>query len=383
MSSIPPDSISRILLFAPQNCTGNSGAVGDTILQTSFVRTLLSRDLFPALPKIHWWGTQQVIDSLFPDMKASLAGVYQWDGTIDGLNRNQVRDFGATSDDSSTVAFICTRDADVAEKVKADLQTIPCFEPTEPLDAQSPVHLSRQLHSCLESLDLHIPDLPQPCIRTSADEIEKAKEAMQLQNLRENCEVSNRGKHTYDLDVDRVFLLQPGLQQRMVDKRTWSVEKWKELSQILGEVGVVIVGCDARDKEESKLERAAAQEIVTGDQTYNWRFARRLKLKELAAWACAATVCIARDSGPMHVAAAAVGPRGRARVLRLFSVMCPGTWNPLSDSFKGLGRWPLPLDPYITPADAAVQATHWNIDNCQGSVVAQKSCCRVFDRLPK
>ncbi len=32
-----------VALFAPPNCTGNSGVVGDTILQTSLVRTLLDR----------------------------------------------------------------------------------------------------------------------------------------------------------------------------------------------------------------------------------------------------------------------------------------------------------------------------------------------------
>ena len=366
-------TITRILLFAPQNCTGNSGAVGDTILQTSFVRTLLRRDLFPRLRELHWWGTRWVITDLFPDLNTSLVRVYEWDGSVKSLDENpqyrSLRQSIRAADNSSTVAFVCTRNEGIARKVKADLRTIRCLEPTESLDAQSPVHLSRQLHSCLEGLSLYVPDLPQPRIPVTDGEINEARKAMRLPILRKTCEVSSQVKHSYDLEVDRVFLLQPGLQKGLVDKRTWTVEKWKELAQILGEVGVVIVACDARDTAEA--ERAAAKEIVTGDQTYNWRFARRLKLKELAAWACASTVCIARDSGPMHVASAAVGPRARAPVVGLFSVMCPDTWRPLSDSFKGLGRWPLPLDPYITPADAAVEATHW--DNNSASVGRKKS----------
>jgi hypothetical protein len=361
MSRFTASDLTRVLLFAPRNCTGNSGAIGDTILQTSFVRTLLDRSLFPDLQEIHWWGTKWVIDQLFDYFHREVV-VHKWAGEADELgNDPQYSDLTRsvrTSRHGESAVFICTRNESVEEKIKADSGERHCLVPEKPLDAQSPVHLSRQLHSCLDRFGIYISDLPQPRIVVTEAEIDCAMQDLTWERLKGECELFVEGKHPYELGVDRVFLLYPGLKHGVQDRRTWGIDKWRELVRILGEVGVVIVACDARDVAEARAEANAAQEIVAGEQTYNWRFAKKLPLKKLSAWACASTVCVARDSGPMHVAAASVGPKGPARVLGLFSVMCPGTWRPLSDNFEGMGQWPLPLEPYVTPDEVAVQATH-------------------------
>ena len=54
----------HVALFAPRNCTGNSGDIGDTVLQTSLLRTLVDRSVFPSLATVHWWGTKWVVDRL-------------------------------------------------------------------------------------------------------------------------------------------------------------------------------------------------------------------------------------------------------------------------------------------------------------------------------
>jgi glycosyl transferase family 9 (putative heptosyltransferase) len=354
--------VTTALLFAPKDCTGNSGAIGDTILQTSLLRTLIDRSVFPNLEEIHWWGTKGVIEELFPSL-CGVVQVHDWTGAPDDLQSNpdgashyhRLREAVGTE----AAVFICTRNEDVITKLRKDFGHSPCCEPATPLDAQSPVHLSRQLHSCLDVFGIYVTHLPEPRIEVTQADIDAVRHAMN--QLRTESDHAVEGKHTFKLGVDRVFLLQPGLKANVHDRRTWNSDKWKELVRILGEVGVVIVACDKRETPDAKAEQLAAYGIAVADgvQTYNWRFDKRLSPRELAAWACASSVCVVRDSGPMHVCAAAIGPKERARVLGLFSVMCPDTWRPLSASFKGLGQWPLPLEPYVTPDRVAVEATHW------------------------
>jgi hypothetical protein len=61
----------------------------------------------------------------------------------------------------------------------------------------------------------------------------------------------------------------------------------------------------------------------------------------------------------MHVVAAAVGPRGRPRVIGLLSVMNPDTWKPLSENLDLLGEWPRPLERCVTSDEVAVRAAHY------------------------
>jgi|GEM_PF-4533314 len=352
-----PREIEKALVFAPRNCTGNSGAVGDTVLQTSFIRTLLDRSLFPAVKELHWWGTRGVISCLFPHFNR-LVGVHEWKGDLEGLEEDKAfpKLMSTEHNNGKSFVFICTHDKEVVKKIRCDAGlNVVCYEPVNGLDAQSSIHLTRQLHSTLCHLGIHVSNPAWPRIEVSASNINEARKCMAPEILcGGGSEASQEGLHAFDADVDRIYLLLPGLKHGSWDRRTWNVTKWKELVRILAEVGVVIVGCDAD-------EVGAGKDIIAGEPTYNWRFVKKLTLQEIASWACSATVCIARDSGPMHVAAAAVGPQGYARVLGLFSVMCPDTWSPLSDNFKGLGRWPLPLEPYITPDEVALQATQWKM----------------------
>ena len=152
-----------------------------------------------------------------------------------------------------------------------------------------------------------------------------------------------------------MFLLHPSLKHQTHDSRTWSIREWKELARILGEVGNVVVAF----RGDGQGERVAAQDIIAGEPTYNARFALGVTLRERAEYACAATISIARDSGPMHVAAAARSPEGAARVIGLFSVMSPDTWTPRSEAFRSLGQWPLPLELCVTPKEVAVAAANW------------------------
>lgn len=363
--SIQASDVQGALVFAPKDCTGNSGAVGDTILQTSFIRTLLDRSLFPKLGCVHWFGTKWVIDSLFPYFREACVITHAWGGgekeLVGNCEYQVLAGQAQTGGLLKVCVFICTRDEKAIQKIRRDFVKMPCFLPKHLLDAQSQTHLSRQIHTCLDGFNMSVSDIPQPRIVVTEDEISDAHTAMGLQKLLANPNTIERveGRHEYNLSIDRTFLLHPGLQHGLTDRRTWGVEKWKELVHILGEIGVVVVACDDRSTPEAKAEETAAKEIVMGRQTFNWRFVIKLSLKDLAVWACSSDVTIARDSGPMHVASAAVGPTGHARVLGLFSVMCPSTWKPLSENFKGLGQWPLPLDPYVMPAEVAIRATHW------------------------
>ena len=121
MSQVAASDLTRVLLFAPRNCTGNSGAVGDTILQTSFVRTLLDRSLFPGLQEIHWWGTKWVIDELFDYFHREVV-VHNWAGEADELDKDpqyvNLTSSICTSKRGESAVLICTRNESVEKKVK-------------------------------------------------------------------------------------------------------------------------------------------------------------------------------------------------------------------------------------------------------------------------
>lgn len=343
---ITAENLRVIALFASQNCTGASGVIGDTILQTSLVRTLLDRSLFPQLEKVHWWGVEWVVKDLFGYLKAPLVEMHDWDESIDGLpSVHYIKECGIEA------TLICTRNEDVVSKLKADLHPLPCFEPANPLDAQSSTHLCHQLHSCLSKLGIYVADLPHPRIGVTETEIENVRSQMTQEGLKKGSIEWSEGKQPFKPGVDQVFLINPGVSD-VPDNRTWPWERWKALVSILAEIGVVIVYYDPNKSDQER----AARNMISGKNTFKGRFAKGFGLRDLAAWACASTVCIVRDSGPMHVMAYAVGPTAVPRVLGLFSVMCPDTWKPLGENFEALGQWPLPLEPYLTPDQVAVKA---------------------------
>ena len=329
--------------MAPRNCTGNSGDVGDTVLQTSLVRSLLNRTLFPQLATVHWWGTKWVVDQLFPDLPDNVT-VHTWNGDAATLpGPKDVGRFGIGA------ILVCTRDPAVMSALSANTK-IPC-SPSAPLDANSSQHLCRQLHTCLSGLGLHVSDFPEPRIVVGRDEARSAKKQISPQPLAKRSTRWIEGVQDFRPLVDRVFLVNPAIGERE-DKRTWPADTWRTLVEYLAGVGVVIVSYNPKDPSE----KSAAESILGSGTTFKSRYAIGLSLRELAAYSCASTVCIVRDSGPMHVMAAAVGPQGRPKVLGLVSVMNPATWRPLSAHFESMGEWPLPLRACLTPEQVAVRA---------------------------
>lgn len=338
-------SVKRIALFAPANCTENSGAIGDTILQTSFVRTLLDHCLFPELEVVHWWGADWVVNQLFQDLSPRVEA-HVWNGALDTIPAPETILLHDVS-----IAFICTRNEAVTSAIRAALPSIPCYVPRMPLNAQSSVHLCRQLHTCLEDLGLSIPDVPRPRIIVTGDDLKAGNEDLTIQNLKHVSTERTAGKESFNVAFDKLFLVSPSLGQEE-DRRTWLLGTWRRLAYLLGNVGPVIVAY----KPDDRFERRGAEEVVLGEPSFWPRFAIGLTLRDLAVLACASTACVARDSGPMHVAAAAASPVGRASVIGLVSVFNPETWRPLSDDFEAMGRWPLPLEDCVRPEEVAVRA---------------------------
>ncbi|MBL8161772.1 MAG: hypothetical protein JNJ61_07280 [Anaerolineae bacterium] len=345
--AIGAGNLKRVVLLAPPNCTGRSGIIGDTILQSSLVRTLLDRSLFPRLEKVYWWGAKWIVDEIFPYFKPHVE-TYEWDGTVAKLpNIAQI-----TKTSEIDAALICTQNDEVIASVKG-LSGIPCFAPVKPLNAQSSDHLCRQLHSCLDDLGLHVADLPSPRIVVDQDELNDVRDQMTQEKLAKLSSERVFGEQDFDPSTDKVFLIIPAVGV-VEDRRTWTRDEWKKLVHILAEVGMVAVLYNPEDESQ----RRAAGDMVSGEPSAKPRFAIGLRLHELAIWACVSTVSIVRDSGPLHVVAASVGPEGRPRVLGLFSIMRPSTWKPLSDNLYTIGQWPLPLSQAVTPNEVAVRAAN-------------------------
>jgi ADP-heptose:LPS heptosyltransferase len=341
--------VKHVALFAPPNCTENSGAIGDTVLQTSLVQTLLDRRLFPELETVHWWGAHWVINQLFPDLSPRVQA-YAWNGAVDTMPTAET-----VLRQNVSVAFICTRNESATSAIRAALPTVPCYTPKMPLNAQSSIHLCRQLHTCLQDLGLSIPAVPRPRIVVTDDDLEAAKRDLTIQNLKQRNVSTERtaGKESFNVAYDKLFLISPSLGQHQEDdRRTWLLGTWRRLAYLLGNVGPVIVAYNPGDR----FERRGAEEAVLGELSFWPRFAIGLTLRDIAVLACASTVCVARDSGPMHVAAAAASPAGPASVIGLVSVFNPETWRPLSNGFEGMGQWPLPLEDCVRPEEVAVRA---------------------------
>lgn len=343
--TINASNLKQIALFAPPNCTGNSGIIGDTILQTSLARTLLDRSLFPQLEKVHWWGAKWVVDQLFGYLEPHVE-TYDWNGSVKDLP-----DMAEIRKKDIQAILICTRDIAAIDTLRENLSDLPCYTPAKPLQAQSSTHLCHQLHSCLTGLGVYVTDLPSPRIVVTQEEIENAQNQMIQANLFKSSTERVVGKQDFDPDADKIFIVIPAV-GASEDRRTWSRDTWKALVRILAEVGVVVVYYNPQDE----AQRRAAGDMVSGEPSFKSRFAIGLKLRELAAWACVSTVNVVRDSGPMHVVAATVGPKGRPRVLGLVSVMHPDTWKPLSENLELMGQWPLPLNQCVTPDQVAVKA---------------------------
>ena len=100
---------------------------------------------------------------------------------------------------------------------------------------------------------------------------------------------------------------------------------WSDLSNTLAQQGVLHIVCPG-PQEEARCEQLTPKAtILTG-----------IRLNELAALFEQATVVIANDSGPMHLAAAS-----GASVVGLFGATSPERTRPWGGRYLGeLGRWP-------------------------------------------
>lgn len=271
--------LKTIALFAPPNCTGNSGVIGDTILQTSLVRTLLDRSLFPDLQQIHWWGAKWVVEELFGYFKPYVE-CRDWDGSPGNLpSAEDLRNH------QFDAALICTREAAVIERIKSLMGTVPSYTPARPLRAQSSVHLYRQLHSSLIGLGLDVTDVPSPRIPVGQEALDRARANTTRERLVAASSERTIGKQDFDPEVDQLFLLVPAV-GALDDARTWSRDSWASLVRTLSEVGVVVVYYNPKDS----AQRQAAGFMVSGPQSFKSRFAIGLSLPELATWACLSTV---------------------------------------------------------------------------------------------
>jgi len=347
ISKKKPHEVKQVALFAPPNCTGNSGVVGDTVLQTSLVRSLLDRSLFPNLQKVHWWGAKSIIDLLFK-YSSTQVNTYEWDGKAKSTPSAH-----SVNSKHMDIALICTRDRIAIDTLKRKLTKLPCYIPDPPLDAQSSNHLCSQLHTCLSLLDVRVTDTPRPRIIINEEEIAEARKSLKPKYLEKLSSEVVQGEQDFYPDYDKIFLVSSSV-GAVEDPRTWSRISWKRLVRLLSAVGPVVVVYNPKDNAEKR----AAEDIVAGEISFKPRFAVGLNLRELAAWSCVSTVVIARDSGPMHVVSATVGPNGMPQVLGLVSVMHPSTWKPLSDNFHSMGEWPLPLEDCLSPREVAVKASH-------------------------
>lgn len=349
--------IEYICLFAPQNCTGASGMIGDTVLQTSLVRTLLDRSLFPSLKRVYWWGAASILNSLFPDLKRHV--VFEtWDGGVDTMP-----DLGELAAQNVDAILVASRDHRVIERLRSYEHRIACYYPAQPLHPQSNVHLTRQMHTCLVELGIDVENPPQPRIIVLKEQVIDACRGIDAigvvgksKGSEYNVDVVDyvSGKMTFDPEVDRVFLVNPGVGGRN-DERTWPIEAWQEMVRLLSNVGLVIVSYNPGKSSE----RLAAQSIIfgrTNEPAFKPRFAVGLNLEQLARWACASNACIVPDSGPMHVVSASICLNVRPRVLGLIGTMSPSTWKPLGENFEAMGQWPLPLSNSLSPHDVVVRA---------------------------
>ena len=145
---LSPTTIKHIAVFAPAGCTGYPGTIGDTILQSSLIETLLHRHHFPALERVAWW-CHPVAAELFHGRYSRLAFV-PWPA------RDSIPP-PPEGDPSFDVAIICLHDEET-ERAIAGLPWLagtPMLAPDPPLSADSDIHLTRQLHSSLRAFGLH------------------------------------------------------------------------------------------------------------------------------------------------------------------------------------------------------------------------------------
>ena len=339
--------VHQIAIFAPAGCTGYPGAVGDTILQTTLLYTLANKAIFESLERVEWW-CAPVAASLFKHELGCL-GIdvvpNPWNGMAKGIP--DPADAGTEFD----LALVCMRHAtETKEEVRKRgliKQGAEIWMPEPPLDPQRSVHVTEQLHSCLRKVDVGA--IQRPRIVPLEDErvwAQRKRDSLSEKWVsRNNLNAKDIGFAFSNFSLCSVAAGDP--------EKRWDKDKWVELVLGLLLNGPVWVWYgNTRDEENlaGAIEDDLKRELLTRDLYEMGVRVEKTELRQLAALASIATICIAPDSGPMHVMSAS-----GACVINMVSKMNPETWRPLSEKVVTVGEWKMPLR-YLTARDVLQEA---------------------------
>ncbi len=298
------NNIRNIAYLATNGCTGFPGEIGDGLLQSSLAITLSEGLVFPCVENVDWYCPPAMTHLLINEEAGKKTRLIPWKKAEDPLPpRNAVYD----------LCLVCHHQPEtVIQNLNEQFSNADIFSPQPALNPQSDTHLTKQLHSALRDYQTDI-EIPKPRINLIDCEISRARGYIEALQLKENnyvvCGISSGDP-----------------------RRLWSVKKWTEfIEKALTQMPVLIFhGPSDKDREYAS---EVYSNFIAGV------YLRSTSLRNLAAVSLEAKVCIAPDSGPMHVMSAA-----GAKVVDIISVMNPKTWDFASDKVVLAGKYPNEID---------------------------------------